>query len=220
MFLLSKYQTLVDNSQQLLADCTAVPVDVLSASDHKIEGPQAEADINFLVEALKQKMILAKREQQISLLTLAPQSWSIEKVAFEFNVTKYTARQSRTLQKEQGILPTVVPVRGKPLSDDTVRLIQDFYHEDDISRVMPGAKDFVSVREGGSRIQKQRRLLLLNLNELHNQFNARHPEIKVGLSKFCELRPKECVTVGAKGTHSVCVFSEMTIRCRRAVSPM
>jgi len=26
-----------------------------------------------------------------------------------------------------------------------------------------------------------------------------------GLSKFCQLRPKECFIVGARGTHSVCV---------------
>ena len=30
-------------------------------------------------------------------------------------------------------------------------------------------------------------------------------ELKIGISKFCDLRPKNCVTVGARGTHSVCV---------------
>lgn len=70
---------------------------------------------------------------------------------------------------------------------------------------MPGAKDDVSVREGDARVHKQRRLLLLNLNELHIMYKEIYPQSKVGLSKFCELRPKECVTVGARGTHSVCV---------------
>ena len=29
--------------------------------------------------------------------------------------------------------------------------------------------------------------------------------MKIGLSKFAELRPKECVLAGASGTHNVCV---------------
>lgn len=28
---------------------------------------------------------------------------------------------------------------------------------------------------------------------------------EVGFTKFCELRPKWCVTVGAAGMHSVCI---------------
>ena len=32
-----------------------------------------------------------------------------------------------------------------------------------------------------------------------------HPVVKVGFSKFAELRPKECVLAGESGTHSVCV---------------
>jgi len=55
---------------------------------------------------------------------------------------------------------------GKPLNYDTVKLVKALYCQDDISRIMPGAKDYVSVREGSQRVHKQRRLLLLNLNEL------------------------------------------------------
>ena len=36
------------------------------------------------------------------------------------------------------------------------------------------------------------------------QFKEVHPECKIGFSKFCTLRPKWCVSVGASGTHSVC----------------
>ena len=203
-----KLKQIVHSSQQVFADCSEVPMEVISdsAEQAKNQPSKAEADIDYLVEALKQKLDLTtNRQQQISLLTLSPKSWTIEKVATEFGVTQYTVRQARTLQKEKGILPEVVPARGKPLNDETVRLVKDLYCSDDISRIMPGAKDFVSVREGDKRIHKQRRLLLLNLNELHSQFKARYPAVKIGLSKFCELRPKECVTVGARGTHSVCV---------------
>ena len=45
----------------------------------------------------------------------------------------------------------------------------------------------------------------MNLNELYQAFKKDHPEIKIGISKFCELRPKNCIKVGSHGSHSVCV---------------
>ena len=52
---------------------------------------------------------------------------------------------------------------------------------------------------------KQKRLLLCNLTELFALFKKKYPDADVELSKFCALRPKWCVTVGASGTHVVCV---------------
>ena len=42
----------------------------------------------------------------------------------------------------------------------------------------------------------------MNLNELNQAFKIDHPNKKIGISKFCELKPKNCNTVGS---HSVCV---------------
>uniref|UniRef100_A0A672ZDH2 Uncharacterized protein n=1 Tax=Sphaeramia orbicularis TaxID=375764 RepID=A0A672ZDH2_9TELE len=95
--------------------------------------------------------------------------------------------------------------KGQPLSLETVKQGEAFFNEDDISRMMPGAKDYKSMREGGVWVQKQKRLLLMNLNEAYQVFKTKNPELRIGISKLCELRPKECVTVGAKGTHSVCM---------------
>jgi hypothetical protein len=68
----------------------------------------------------------------------------------------------------------------------------------------PGKKDYVNVTTDEGKVQKQKRLLLVNLNELYSAFKDSHDD-KIGFSKFCELRPKWCVSVGPKGTHSVCV---------------
>ena len=67
---------------------------------------------------------------------------------------------------------------------------------------MPGKKDFVSIKKN---VHKQKRLLLCNLHELYVLFKEQNPELKVGFSKFCSLRPKWCVIVGTSGAHSVCV---------------
>ena len=48
---------------------------------------------------------------------------------------------------------------------------------------------------------------LCNLQELYTTFKEKHPNVNIGFSKFCTLRPKWCVLAGSKMTHSVCVCS-------------
>ena len=55
------------------------------------------------------------------------------------------------------------------------------------------------------QVRKTKRLVLCNLSELYAAFKEAHPNVKIGFSKFCSLRPKWCVLAGASGTHSVCV---------------
>lgn len=59
---------------------------------------------------------------------------------------------------------------------------------DDISRLFPGKKDFVSVKTPSGRVQKQKRLLLLNVHEAYEVFQEEN-DIKIGKSKFTSLRP-------------------------------
>ena len=66
-------------------------------------------------------------------------------------------------------------------------------------------KDFVSVRQGEKRVHVQKRLVLSNLKEAYCDFKDKFPDVKVGFSKFAELRPRHCVLAGGSGTNSVCV---------------
>ena len=50
-----------------------------------------------------------------------------------------------------------------------------------------------------------KRLILCNLKELYTAFKMKHSHLDIGFSKFASLRPKWCIAVGPKGTHSVCV---------------
>lgn len=47
--------------------------------------------------------------------------------------------------------------------------------------------------------------MLGTLKELHKLFKDANPLVKIGITKFVELRPQECILIGAKGTHNVCV---------------
>ena len=71
---------------------------------------------------------------------------------------------------------------------------------------MPGMKDVITVRQSdGKKERLQKRLLLLNLNELYQSFKEEHADLKVGFTKFSMMRPENCILAGSSGTHSICV---------------
>ena len=74
------------------------------------------------------------------------------------------------------------------------------YEDDEYSRQLPGQKDCITV--DGVKVSK--RLMLVKIEELYRTFKQKHQDLKIGLSKFCSMRPKWCILVGSKGTHSVC----------------
>ena len=123
----------------------------------------------------------------------------------EFEASNYLVRKAKKVVEERGILSSPNPKAGKNLSKTTVTQVKEFYYCENISRLMPGMKDFVSVMIDGKRQHIQKRLVLCNLKEAYEEFKQKYPNHKVGFSKFADLRPKECVLAGASGTHSVCV---------------
>lgn len=46
-------------------------------------------------------------------------------------------------------------------------------------------------------------LILCNLREAYQLFKCRCPESNIGLSKYCELQPKESIPAGGCGTNMV-----------------
>ena len=63
---------------------------------------------------------------------------------------------------------------------------------------MPGKKDNVSIAK---------RLVLCKLREMYAAFKEKHPNVKLGFSKFCTFWPNWCVLAGSSGGHSVCICS-------------
>ena len=53
-------------------------------------------------------------------------------------------RIARQLVKQKGILSTPNPRTGHGLAVETLDVVQRFYESDEVSRVMPSRKDFVS----------------------------------------------------------------------------
>lgn len=147
------------------------------------------------------------KEEKVQLLTLTPDSWSIEKTCKTFLVSEHLVRKARKLKNEKGILAKPEAKKGQPLEDTVKQKVIELYESDEFTRQCPGKKDFVSVSINNVKIHEQKRLILVCLKELYLEFKKLYPEHKVGFSKFCELRPKWCITVDSSGSHSVCVCS-------------
>ena len=154
-------------------------------------------DLDTLVDLMNEKLKVSLRKKKIQILIMAP-TWSIEKMKTEFSITSYMARTARTLAEEKCILSLPQPKKGKNLSERNKSLVQDFYCNDEYSRVMQSKKDCLNIKKN-THVQK--RLILCNLIELYANFKEQHSDIEIGYSTFCLLRPKWCFDVGASGTH-------------------
>lgn len=102
------------------------------------------------------------------------------------------------------VLNSYVPRNNyRSISADVKNLVSDFYNSDSVSRATPGKADFVTVREAGQKKHEQKRHLLMTISEAFEMFKEDHPNTKIGLSKFAELRPKS-VQLSSQMPHNVC----------------
>lgn len=88
--------------------------------------------------------------------------------------------KARGLFDKDGILTSPPQKKGKALNSETKTLVKMFYLNDDVSRLMPGKKDFISIKENGVRRHEQKRLLLCNLRELYTLFENKTQTIPSG----------------------------------------
>ncbi|KAJ8870401.1 hypothetical protein PR048_029422 [Dryococelus australis] len=103
--------------------------------------------------------------------------------------SEYLGKSTTKLVRKYGILPETINRKQKPFSQTISQKVIEFY-ENDNSRICPGKKYFVSFRtQDGTKIHKQKQLILCNLKELYNKFKFKsvHPSLCVGFSKFAQL---------------------------------
>ena len=83
--------------------------------------------------------------------------------------------------------------------------VKSFYEYEDVSAEMPGQGDNKSVNIDGAKKKLQKRLITGNLKQIQWKFNNENPDIRIGFSKFCSLRPAHCVSAASGGTHNACL---------------
>ena len=109
-----------------------------------------------------------------------------------------------------GIVNSSPSQRSSGLSEDTKSVVNAFYLSNDITWQAPGRKDRVIIREENSegkkeKLTEQTRYMLMSLKEAHVKFVEEHPNNKIGLSKFCEMRSTN-VKLFDHIPHHVCMF--------------
>lgn len=99
-----------------------------------------------------------------------------------------------------------MPSKTKSFSSSYLT-IKAFYEFPQISRQLPGKKDYATIRnvkEGKQRVQK--RLMLMTVDEAYHEFIKMYPDLKVSSSKFHYLRPKH-IDIVAKTPQNMCCCS-------------
>jgi hypothetical protein len=167
--------------------------------DHEIYSDE------WLLQLKEQFRKSSSENENIFLLTTLPEL-DATKMMKEFRISRHLAGKTKNQIKEKGLYSKpdkrLQSFSSKRIND----LIVKFYNMDDISYVFPGKADYKTVVENGTRVQKQKRMVLCNLKKAHRKYleeNIHTPENKVGFSKFCSLRPEECILAGPKGTYSI-----------------
>ena len=155
---------------------------------------------------LKSKFDSFTYQEKIQILTLKPASWPTEKMSNFFNTSKHSVQKAINLKKKVGSLSMPIRAKQKRISDEELQKVANFLNDDEYLRLLPGRKNYVSVRINGKKhLYIQTRLLLGNLSELYQAFKSQHPTIKISFAKFCSVRSKWCRIIGSPASHNVCV---------------
>ena len=172
---------------------------------HLNMGPShsGEGDSEGFIESLSTRYRSAPdRNEKYKILTSVPAHWNAYRISKTFSCSYTIARDAVNLRRVFG--PGCYPglKSGHKIPAEVVLKVVEFYKAQDISRELPGQRDCLSVRVGGVREVRQKRLLLLGLREAYAQFQEDHPTCSIGFSTFASLRPREVVLPGANHTFS------------------
>ena len=104
--------------------------------------------------------------------------------------------------------------RGRVIKESEIDAVQNFFMSDDVSRICPGANNFIAVRNSnGVKEKLQKRLILGTLSEIYEKFKENAMNPKIGCSSFSALRPRNCVLAGSAGTHAMCACVDISPKC-------
>lgn len=176
-------------------------------SENEVARSHREVELEDFFQELKDKYssLSVCDPLRVRILTIAPSSWSINKIAREFKTSKRQARKAKKLKEQRGTLAETISRCRQKLPVSTIEKVDDFYNSDVNGRIMGGQKNTISEMVSGERTAVPKRLMYLDLRGLYIKYVEDFPKDKLGFSTFCKLRPKHCVLVGSSGTHCVCV---------------
>ena len=94
--------------------------------------------------------------------------------------------------------------RSDSLSMETKQLVTEFYQQDDI-RIAPGKHNTVTLITANGKEKLQKSNLYMHIKETYAVFKDKHPNAKIGISKFVSLGPSQ-VLLSSQVLFNVCTW--------------
>lgn len=116
----------------------------------------------------------------------------VEEVAANLNMTLKSHESSQKISRQRHSFL------------DVPAIVTEFYLLDSVSRQLPGKKDVITIMaDSGFKEKYQKRVMLTSIDDAYLEFTSLYPHIKIGRSKFYELRPKYVLLL-SQTPHNVC----------------
>jgi hypothetical protein len=162
--------------------------------------------INRMVPKFQQ---LTSRIDKYKLLTSLPRSVTIAEMVDKFHCSQYMAKLVSQLRRDKG--PFSAPIKkdfiNSKITPQIRQLVTEFYIQDENSRVMPGMRDTIYVKNPntGVKEKKAKRQMLMSQADFYAEFRNCNPGIQVGFTSVGKLKPKYCVWPGISGFKRTCM---------------
>ena len=116
-----------------------------------------EEAIEKLLNGLKEKLnsLPVNSPMRKTILTIAPDCWTVRDIAHEFGYSYRMAVQSKNSRESSGVLATPAFKKGKNLDEEVLSKVIEFYGSEENSRIMPNKKDTVIVKIEGQKVIKK-----------------------------------------------------------------
>ena len=163
---------------------------------------------NKLLTGLTARYSEAKSSREkYQILTCAPEFVGPSEMIRLFGCSPYRAEKAHKLRAEFGAFSAPeFQVPSNKIQPEVEMAVKKFYIDDSNSRVIPGERNAIMAKDiDGEKKRISKRLIYTSLKELFAEFVALNPEMKIGITKFAELRPKYCAWPGPNGHHVTCV---------------
>jgi hypothetical protein len=160
--------------------------------------------IDSLME--KFKVTTAKKEKFIILTSIPPGLLTNAQIEKKFQCSSHMVKKAMELIEVYGPGSSPPPKIGKKISPELSDLITKFYLDPLNTRVLPGKYTTINIYDQVLKksVPTAKQLILVTLNEFYAMFLEKYPNFKVSVSKFCSLKPKQCVWSVRKGIHRQC----------------
>ena len=112
--------------------------------------------------------------------------------------------RTSSLNRADNVVKKSLPASPRKRQSVLWRLADEFCkYEDDISRMAPGQRDVVTIKDYEGKKKLQKRHLYMSIKETYGVFKDENPNVKTGLTKFSILHPPN-VLLSSQTPSNVC----------------